>query len=413
MRRSYGTFPVFSEKELGEVLAAKNEELRAEVEGQADDYLLNVNEATYVEHLVRKHSVENLAFDFDNVFVSDYETDIPADLFPRTFFDRHRQSYRRSVVRWHIPFGGEPLLLHCVPDPRQVYTYEVRIDEGCLCLDIINFHDDAQEIKREAERIIDFLRAQSAHVVNQVQNYNERLPHYAKEVFDARKTALLKKHNTLSALGVPIKKRSGIADTFAVPTPTVRQKIMVSNPVVTERGYKPEPALESSVYLSILQTIQDVGKQFERMPSTYAGKDEEQLRDHFLLILEPHFEGSATGETFNKSGKTDILLRYESSNVFVAECKFWRGPKSYLDAISQLLHYLTWRDSKAAVILFVDRQDFSSVLQAIEAETGKHSNYLGFVGRRDESWFNYRFHINGDPNREVKLAVLLFHIPSV
>jgi hypothetical protein len=38
-------------------------------------------------------------------------------------------------------------------------------------------------------------------------------------------------------------------------------------------------------------------------------KREEDLRQHFLAQLNGHFEGSATGETFNYEGKTDILIR--------------------------------------------------------------------------------------------------------
>ena len=58
----------------------------------------------------------------------------------------------------------------------------------------------------------------------------------------------------------------------------------------------------------------------ERHPSIYAEKDEPTLRDHFIMVLSPHFD-SVTGETFNRGGDTDILVRHESANVFVAECK--------------------------------------------------------------------------------------------
>lgn len=82
-----------------------------------------------------------------------------------------------------------------------------------------------------------------------------------------------------------------------------------------------------------------------------------------LLILEPNFEGSATGETFNKTGKTDILLRHEGNQCVIAELKFWHGQKGFLDTITQLLGYLTRRDSKAAVAMFVKNKNFSSVLE--------------------------------------------------
>ena len=147
------------------------------------------------------------------------------------------------------------------------------------------------------------------------------------------------------------------------------------------------------------------------MPTTYADKNEEALRDHILLVLEPRFEGSATGETFNKNGKTDILLRYQNSNVFIAECKFWNGEKKFLTTIDQLFRYLTWRDSKAAVIIFSRNKDFCSVIATVESKISEHSNFIAFESKKDETWLNYRFHITDDLNREVKLAVLLFHIP--
>jgi hypothetical protein len=35
--------------------------------------------------------------------------------------------------------------------------------------------------------------------------------------------------------------------------------------------------------------------------------------------LNRHFEGAATGETFNHRGKTDILIRVDGKNIFIAE----------------------------------------------------------------------------------------------
>lgn len=162
-----------------------------------------------------------------------------------------------------------------------------------------------------------------------------------------------------------------------------------------------------------MKLINDVGKNFERMPSLYKGKGEEDLRDHILMTLDPNFVlGSASGETFNKSGKTDIQLRYDSSVVFIAECKFWGGEKQYFATIDQLLSYLTWRDTKASVIIFVKQKDFSSILGKVKDETNRHSNYLGYLNNPDENWFNFRFHLNGDKNREIKLAVQLYHLPQ-
>jgi hypothetical protein len=151
---------------------------------------------------------------------------------------------------------------------------------------------------------------------------------------------------------------------------------------------------------------------FERLPSVYAGKDEETLRDHLLMVLEPRFQMSSTGETFNKSGKTDILMRHEQKNVFVAECKFWGGAKKHAQTIDQILSYLTFRDSKTAIVYFVDTKEMAAPLKAIEDTTPGHPEYVAFKGRREESWFSYEFHLPGDPGRSVQLAVLCFHLPK-
>ena len=388
--------------------------MQSEVNGKPDDYILNVNEIGFLNYLIGKYTLENLEIRFDEAFVSTYEKSFSAERFPSfSFHVEPSQSYKRDVIKYHIPFTGDETLLHYLPNPRKEWTTDVSVEDGCLCFEIVNFYNDHQRIKQEAGERIGFTQYQLNYVVNQVNLYNSTLASRAQEIFQNRKQHLLKKNDLIAALGLPIRKREGIPQTFAIPTPPTRKKIQVAPPVANEKGYKPEPTLDTAIYQEILQVIHDVGKQFERMPSTYADKGEEDLRDHFLLVLEPRFEGSATGETFNKKGKTDILLRYEGSNVFIAECKFWKGAKAYLETISQLLGYLTWRDSKSAVIIFVQNQALSSVIKTVESETPKHPNYLGFVNKKEETWLNYRFHVNGDPNREVKLAVLLFHIPPV
>ena len=256
------------------------------------------------------------------------------------------------------------------------------------------------------------IKRQLSNVRGQVEKYNSSLKRHAAEVFNGRKQQPLKKNDLMSELGVPIKKKSGVPKTFAVPSPDVEKRIRVQKPEVSEAGFQPEPTLDSETYRPILQIIHEVGSQFERMPTTYTEKDEEALRDHILLFLEPNFDGSATGETFNKSGKTDILLRYEGQNIFIAECKFWRGAKSFQQTISQLLSYLTWRDSKSAIVLFVRNKQFSSVLEKVPGAAAEHPNFIDTSSQPDENWFDFVFHLEGDPNREVKTAVMLYHIPG-
>lgn len=402
---------VFGERELRDFLEASKANVADSIESEKDDYILNVNENDYVAHKVSEATVENLEIHVDDIYASSSEQMIPAERLPRDFDVYPGKSYKKVVIKFHVPISGNIQLLHCIPSSRILWTMEIEVNRDEFCFEIINYRDDADEIVRRKEENIRSILQQYENVRAEVERANASLEQHVRNAFNSRKQRIQKSSGVLASLGVPIKKSSAAPATFSVPVPQKRKKPILNKPNVKESGFTPEPSLDQSTYIDILKLIHDVGKEFERLPSLYAGKEEEHLRDHFLMMLEPNFEGSATGETFNKTGKTDILLRHESSNVFIGECKFWKGEKSFLSTISQLLGYLTWRDSKAAVIMFVPNKDFSSVVETARKASTKHTNFLKYVDENEETWFNYEFHLDGDRNRVVKVAVMLYHTP--
>lgn len=387
-----------------------------EINSQSDNYILNVNVDDYSAHLTQKYSLDILEFHFDNVSVDSIEKDIPGDRFPPYEFmisDTSR-TFRKEVFIYHIPYSGNIDLLQLRPNPMTLMSYDAKIDtkQRCVLIEIINFYNDPVRIKSQYSQEVGYLTSNYQNIRNNCTAFNNGLESFIKGSIELRKQQILQKNSLLSSLGVPIRKREGVAETFSIPNPRLKEKIIVK-PVVHDKNFKPEPALDDSNFQKILKIINDVGKNFERLPSTYKGKSEEDIRDHILLILDPNFElGSAGGETFNKTGKTDILLRYDSSVVFVGECKFWKGEKVFLKTIDQLLGYLTWRNSKVAVINFVQNTEFSDVLDKVKTSIKTHPNYLKELKANDETWFNYKFHLNGDRNREIDLAVISFHLPK-
>ncbi len=58
---------------------------------------------------------------------------------------------------------------------------------------------------------------------------------------------------------------------------------------------------------------------------------------------------------------------------FVAECGIWKGSKQFLGKIDQLLSYLTWRDSKTALICFIRNKEFGTVIDTIKNTIHSHS----------------------------------------
>lgn len=402
---------IFAERELRDFLEAAKSNAARSIESEKDDFILNVNEDDYIAHKVSETLIENIEIHVDDIYASSSERMIPAEYFPGTFHVRRGTSYKKDVIKFHVPISGNIQLIHCMPSTRIMWAMEVEINRDEFCFEIINFSDNAEAIVREKDSNIRNIMQQCGNVKAEVDIFNQSIEPHIRSAFSSRKERIKKSTGVLASLGVPIKKSSTVSDTFSVPAPQKRKRAVLSKPQVKDSGFTPEPSLDQSTYNEILKLIHDVGKEFERLPSLYAGKEEEHLRDHFLMMLEPNFEGSATGETFNKTGKTDILLRHDGTNIFIGECKFWRGEKSFLSTISQLLGYLTWRDSKAAVIMFVPNKDFTNVVDTAKESTLKHPNALKFVNEKDETWFNYEFHLNDDRNRLVKLAVLLYHTP--
>jgi hypothetical protein len=173
-----------------------------------------------------------------------------------------------------------------------------------------------------------------------------------------------------------------------------------------------EPTWAPEHYEHALKVIHGMALVMERSPSAFKTMDEEAIRQAFLMQLNGQFEGKATAETFNMSGKTDILLREGDRNVFIAECKFWKGPKAFSEAIDQLLGYATWRDSKTAILVFNRGTDMSTVLNGIDTTSKAHKNFKRAVNWPHESGYRYVFHANGDTNSELIVTVLAFHVPE-
>ena len=390
LSQPHGSFPPFRENSFSAVAESLVHKMKEKIEGEDQSYLLNVNAAEYLAHIVAEFSIEPLTIDFDNPTVSAREETVRAERFDILRGINAGDSYNVHIVTYHLPFAGDPQILRYQPNPASLCSHRIYLKDGEICFDVVDHDGRGQAIKQDAKHALDCMRSNLEGLWQSIKSLDQTLPTRARDIFEARRSVVRQRLGVLEALAIPLKRTGTIPTTFAVPV--ARKKIPTPKPSAPAQPYKRDWVLDESIYQEILQTIHDTGRVFERLPSTYAGKDEETLRDHLILQLEPHFEwSSTTGETFNKSGKTDILIRYEKEIVFVAECKFWRGRKPHFETIDQILKYLTWRESKTAIVYFVDTKEITAPLKAIQESTPEHPCYVAFKGRQDESRFNYSF----------------------
>jgi len=405
------SFQLCSEKKLSELTRELYSQFQNEIDQESDDYIVNVDEERFLEYLVGKYSINTPYLDFNNIKANTGKTIILGENFPypMALNVQRGKKYERPTIIYYVPCTGDTNLLRYQTNTIYSPCPTVFIDDGCLCFDFVNFHNDLERIKNHAPRVINDIKTIHSNLIKEIENFNYNLRHNIRNKIQARKSTI---ESIIQILGVPIKKRSNLSDSYIIPD--AQSKVNISlKPQISSENSGIEYTLEDAIYTDILQVIHDYGKGFEQYPSISKDKEEEEIRDHFLFVLQPRYNWAATGEAFNKLGKTDILIKYEKAIVFIAECKFWHGQKAYLTTISQLFdRYLTWRNSKAAVVIFVENKDFSSVVNEVKTMTSNHPNFVRFVDEKEETWINYIFHINENPSREVKLAVLLFHIPT-
>ena len=239
-----------------------------------------------------------------------------------------------------------------------------------------------------------------------IERYNARLRTDIASWVAQRRAKLLADRKLEAGIGFPVRQRP---DAAKYSVPVARRKIAIAPRPVAHGPFQPEPVLPDAQYEQALEVLRNARNALERTPSMTANLDEEKIRDLLLIFLNAQFEGAAAGEVFNGAGKTDILIRAGDRNVFIAESKIWKGPKTIRDALTQLLSYLVWRDTKAALLLFIRSGETTAIIDKAVAEIKMHPNFKrthGTVPAGER--YDFVLHANGDPNQEIRLAFLPF-----
>jgi hypothetical protein len=334
----------------------------------------------------------------------------------RSYFD-----YRRTVkipgfrIIVTIPFSGDHFLWKLRPSswstqyPKAVIRNATMNENGLLDI-IFEQRADAppEEVSSELDRNIGLIKRYLANQLKDINPWNERLPDLIRQAIARRRDRLEKAEGLVRHLNIPLKSRDGTPPIIPVQ---VERRIVHKLPTPPKGEYKPEWGISDGDYEDILSIIRHEGRTFESTPSTYAVHDEEDLRNILLAHLNGHYKGGATGETFRKSGKTDIRIEMENRAAFIAECKVWRGPQELSSAIDQLLGYLTWYDCKTALVIFnKNNAKFNELLEKLPATIQGHPKYIKDLNKKNLGEWGYKFAALEDEDRHITIHVLLFNL---
>ena len=358
--------------------------LTDDIDGLESNRLLNTSIDDLCVYFEAKYRIDVPVLDEDGIIVDPHETQIDVSQdWNRAIRDRSRPFHvAGTAIEITVPFTGEAKVFNIQPTTFTSAPPAGEVRNGALCLTFTGTNLDPARVRSGIDSRLGEIRKYLGWLRKNADGFNKRIRQFAHDRIERRRQKLLADQHLVVALGFPLKERTDAPRTFTAPE--VRRRITPAMPRAGAAPYQPEPVLGMADYEHILSVMTNMALVMELSPSAFGAMDEEALRSHFLVQLNGHYEGQATGETFNYEGKTDILIRVNGKNIFIAECKYWGGPKK-----------------------------LGEILEAIPAVMREDPNFKRDLARPSETNFRYAFAHRDDPNREMTLTVLAFDVPQL
>ena len=404
---------LFRENDLDHQLRERQKRIASKIAAIPEDQFLVSSDREIVEHLLPQLHVEPVMLQLDARTMNQAETQVDVSGDGMRFFG---EPYRRGPfhipgtrVDIDIPYTGEDWIFRYRTNPWGTVLPRGEARRGNLRISISLPHDTPQEkFKETYDREIRLIGGFVNNARKQVTAYNDSLESLVREAIAHRRSRLANHAGIADLLDIPLTAKDG-----APPIKPVRIEIRrpPALPVPPKNGLRPEPGTPDETYERILHFIRHQGRTFETTPGTYALHDEEGLRDIMRGQLNGHFQGAATGEAFRGKGKTDICIEADNRAAFVGECKLWTGPASLTGALDQLLGYLTWRDSKASVIMFNrGSKNFSKIPPTIPDAIRGHKLFIRDLTCEEVAEWRVLVRNEEDEGRRVTVHVFLFNL---
>lgn len=267
---------------------------------------------------------------------------------------------------------------------------------------------DEQRIANEVNSVLQSINDTIKWKNQSIEKGNKELYAFIWDTIEKRKSEITQNKEKLSTLtktvSIPLKKKPSAG----------AQVVRISHTPLVQR-VKPKPSLLEEYVLDearvndIVTLFDNQARSFEQTPKAFKELGEEDLRDVLLSNLNSVFEGGATGETFSKTGKTDIYLKIAKGNILICECKIWGGKSLYDGTVDQLRGYLTWRHNYGIMVTFVRIKDFTKVLRESEAAIQSHPSYLNGFRKINDTHFVSNHKVDDD-DKQVKIHHLFYHL---
>ena len=278
--------------------------INGEIESKGKEYILSIDEEEYKRYLVEKYTLKPLVIAAESNPIS--QPSISKEWREDSFYrERFQVEAYTFTIEYH--FTGSPELFRVKPSTWAMTKTKIVVDDttNIVSFSFKVYEMNAEKFKREKESEYKRAFANVNNTNDFARNWNSGLPEKINTIFSSIKTKYLQENDFFAAINVKVNENT--ASVFTAPT--IKKKIIPQPEVPKGKTFYSEPTMSSEMYEDVLRVIYDSGKNMEKKPALYQSKDEEGLRDQFLFVLETRYEGTtASGETFNRSGKTDTCL---------------------------------------------------------------------------------------------------------
>ncbi|MCO6466734.1 MAG: hypothetical protein J5I53_08975 [Bradyrhizobiaceae bacterium] len=400
---------LFSETRIDQLVLNRMSDAREYVKRLSEDSILGQFD-DHLEYLCDKHLFQMVEL------VGEYQTDGPAIVdveAPRGgYYDS--PTVRGVGITVEQQFEGDSDLLRVTPstldhNPPRAWADDSR---SIIYISVETIEQSPVKLKQQINDQVNQIQKYLGWLLKDVQEANSSLRSQIEGLLLKRKAEAEKRRQFEADLGIKLKPREGPASKVI---PLQKKRRLAAPPSVAASDVREsKPSISEDDYNYILDVCKGMGIMMERAASSFTSLEEEDLRHVFLAALNTHFEGQASAEAFNMAGKTDILIRSKEHNVFIAECKNWKGAQSLSDAITQVLGYLTWRDTKAAILVFNrDIKDFTKIVDQIPEIIRGHEAFDTMQLESSEAArFQCRLKKVEDEAIKIDLTILAFHLPK-
>lgn len=322
-------------------------------------------------------------------------------IFKREITNGYRKGKQIAI---NIEYLGDKDLFNLQPSHYYMYPIPAYAtdNEVSFTVNVFSLVDTAQKVEHQINEKISMIKDSVNWLNDDIRRYNDSINSIIETELIQRRKRLHADEEIFRLL----KVQQPTATEFVKPARKIEPKILEN----VERQI--DPSLEMETYNQIISIINSFGISLERSCQILRDMDEIPLRDAILSALDTHFNGMVSGETYNKEGKVDILLRYKDKNIFIAECKIWSTEDVFNKGITQLLSYLTWRDTKTSYIIFSKNVDVNNVILNARRLAEANPNFITKIREVSNSCTMYKFKVNAETTIECYLTLHVFDLGS-